>query len=298
MNALVISGGGSKGAFAGGVAEYLIKGCGRKYDLFVGTSTGSLLIPSLACGKIDEIKSVYTSVKQKDIFNISPFVIRNNKVRINHFNALRMFLKKSRTFGESKNLLQLIKRTFSEADFNTLKDQDIKLAVTVANITSNEMECKLSNDYSYDDFCEWLWASSNVVPFMSIVEKEGSEYADGGFGSLVPIKEAIKMGATNIDVIVLRTEKPRGQERSTNPFGTFMRILNFMHTQIGYDDIRIGKLESALHHVELNIYYTPHRLTENSLIFNPVEMTKWWQEGYDHAQRNNPSCVYLEPTDI
>ena len=42
MRALVISGGGSKGAFAGGVAEYLIKEKGHKYDLFIGTSTSRL----------------------------------------------------------------------------------------------------------------------------------------------------------------------------------------------------------------------------------------------------------------
>jgi NTE family protein len=32
MKALVVSGGGSKGAFAGGIAEYLINDCGNSYD--------------------------------------------------------------------------------------------------------------------------------------------------------------------------------------------------------------------------------------------------------------------------
>jgi predicted patatin/cPLA2 family phospholipase len=35
MKALVISGGGSKGAFAG-IAEYLIRDCCISYELFVG----------------------------------------------------------------------------------------------------------------------------------------------------------------------------------------------------------------------------------------------------------------------
>ena len=54
--ALVISGGGSKGAFAGGLAQYLIEEEQRVYDLFLGTSTGSLLVSHLASLKIDEIK--------------------------------------------------------------------------------------------------------------------------------------------------------------------------------------------------------------------------------------------------
>ena len=40
MRALVISGGESKAAFAGGVAHHLIEEAGRKYDLFLGTSPG------------------------------------------------------------------------------------------------------------------------------------------------------------------------------------------------------------------------------------------------------------------
>ena len=45
MRALVISGGGSKGAFAGGVAQYLMQENGCEYDILIGSSTGSLLIP-------------------------------------------------------------------------------------------------------------------------------------------------------------------------------------------------------------------------------------------------------------
>ena len=43
--ALVISGGGSKGAWAGGAIQYLLEGKEKDYDLYVGTSTGSLLYP-------------------------------------------------------------------------------------------------------------------------------------------------------------------------------------------------------------------------------------------------------------
>jgi len=70
MNALVISGGVSKGAYTGGIAEYLLKDCGRDYDLYIGTSTGNLLAPLLAAGKLDSAKEVFTSSTQKDIFKV------------------------------------------------------------------------------------------------------------------------------------------------------------------------------------------------------------------------------------
>ncbi len=56
MKALVISGGGSKGAFAGGIAQYLIQEKKKDYQLFVGTSTGSLMLTHLALGKVEELK--------------------------------------------------------------------------------------------------------------------------------------------------------------------------------------------------------------------------------------------------
>ena len=57
MKALVISGGGSKGSFAGEIAEHLIKTQGKNYDIFVGTSVGSLLVNHLALNKIEEINN-------------------------------------------------------------------------------------------------------------------------------------------------------------------------------------------------------------------------------------------------
>ena len=76
MKALVISGGGSKGAFAGGVAQFLMQDLGKEYDMFLGTSTGSLLVPHLACGELGKLYDIFTNVQQHDIFSVSPFVQR------------------------------------------------------------------------------------------------------------------------------------------------------------------------------------------------------------------------------
>jgi predicted acylesterase/phospholipase RssA len=106
MRAMVISGGGSKGAFAGGVAQYLIDEMGYDYDILIGTSTGSLLISHLALNKIDKIRNVFTSVDERSIFNNYPFTIKNDKVLgkqigINHFNVLKSFLKRKKNiWGE------------------------------------------------------------------------------------------------------------------------------------------------------------------------------------------------------
>lgn len=117
MRALVISGGGSKGAFAGGVAQYLLQKKFHKYDLLLGTSTGSLLITHLALGDVEKIYGIYTNVDMEKIFDISPLVVKKNNdvdlVSINHFNVILQFLRRRRTFCESQRLRKYIKENFT-----------------------------------------------------------------------------------------------------------------------------------------------------------------------------------------
>ncbi|MFD2917223.1 patatin-like phospholipase family protein [Psychroserpens luteus] len=293
MRALVISGGGSKGAFAGGVAEYLINDCCHHYDLFVGCSTGSLLLSHLAIGKIDKIKKVYTSVSQDDIFSINPFKIKKTKTgfktSIHHFNTIRTFLKGCPTFGESDNLRQLIRNSISREDFNAIKKSNKKVIFTVSNLTLDTIEYYNSDDCTYNDYCDWAWASCNFTPFMSILDKNNYQYADGGFGSYVPILCAIENGACDIDVIILENENNDTKYPIiTNPFSLLFRTFKFMNHQNSAKDIIIGKLIGLNKKVNINFYYTPYQLTDNPLIFDAEQMTQWWKDGFEFAKSKNP----------
>lgn len=300
MNALVISGGGSKGAFAGGVAEFLIKTCKRDYQLFVGTSTGSLLTPLLSVGRVGRLKEVYTTVNQKDIFSVCPFLIRKEKdeyrLKMNHLGILKMFLRGKKTFGDSGNLKKLIKKTFTLRDYEELRYSGKEVVVTVSNLTTEQVEYKSSKEWGYDDFCDWIWASANLLPFMSLLVKDGFEYGDGGFGNLVPIQRAINMGATSVDVIVLRPVKMVVKTPpSGNAFNVLTRAYDFMLNQIGNDDLAIGQLEASSRKVDIHLFHTPRILTEQSFIFDPVRMKAWWEEGYETAKNAQPDRHCLGP---
>ena len=289
MKALVISGGGSKGAFAGGVAEYLIDKKGKEYDLFLGTSTGSLMVTHLALGKLYELKALYTTVNQRKIFSNNPFVVRTihgeKVVSVNHLNTIWNFINGRKTFGESKNLKKFIKKYITEEYFNRVKNSDKDVIVTLSNLTANQVEYKSIKDYDYDDFCDWIWGSCNYVPFMSILNKNNCEYADGGFGCLVPIREAILRGATEVDVIILETEVSQlNRLPSKNPFSLLTNVIEFMLDHVEKHNVTIGKLQAVHSNVQLNLYYTPTVLTTNSLIFNKKLMKKWWKYGYKHAK--------------
>jgi len=300
MRALVISGGGSKGAFAGGVAQFLIEEMKNDYDLFLGTSTGSLLISHLALNKTQKIKEVYTSVNQESIFSNRPFLIKrkhgHDQITINHFNVLRNFIKGGKTFGESFNLKKLILKTITREEFAELKASNKDLVVTVSNISLNEVEYKRLKDYDYENFCEWVWISCNYAPFMSLVQKNGCEYADGGLGSMVPIEEAIKRGATEIDAIILQTEVTYfNRLPSKNVFSLITNLFSFMLDRIENQNIRIGKFAAANKDVIINFYYTPTVLTTNSLIFDKVKMERWWESGFSFAKYKNEELNQIEP---
>jgi len=293
MRALVISGGGSKGAFGGGVAQYLIEELSHKYDLYIGTSTGSLLISHLALENVQKIKEVYTSVNQDAIFSNCPFTSKKAKngelqIGINHFNVFLNFIRGRKTFGDSSNLRKLIRNSITRAEFETLKSGDKDIIVTVSNLSLNDVEYKSIKDCSYEDFCDWIWISSNYIPFMSLVQKGGCEYADGGFGSMVPIKEAIDRGAKIVDVIVLETEVTYyNRMPSKNAFSLITNLHSFMIDRIEKQNITIGKFAAGNQNAIINLYYTPTVLTTNSLIFDKKKMAEWWESGLAYAKQKN-----------
>ena len=183
----------------------------------------------------------------------------------------------------------MIRSSLSIENFERLKASDKNVVVSVSNLTKFRTEYKSCRDYSYTDFIDWIWASANYVPFMSLLNKHGNEYADGGFGSHTPIQAAIDLGAKNIDVIILEPEHlDRNFESSTNPFGSLMRVFSYMTEQIYYDDLTIGNLKSKVRNVDLRIFHTPRMLTDFPFVFKPSIMKKWWQEGYDHAAQKLP----------
>ena len=289
-SALVISGGGSKGAFAGGIAQYLIEETKQHYDLFLGTSTGSLLISHLALNKIKEIKKAFTSVSQSDVFDNSPFLIRKKealtRIKINHFNVLKNFIRGKKTFGESNNLRNLLVREIPITYFNELKSKKTDVVICVSNLSSNAVEYKALKECSYEDFIDWIWISCNYVPFMSLITKNGCEYADGGLGCIIAIEEAIRQGATQIDAIILNTKfQQTNRVHSRNAFDALSSVFGFISDRIEHQNLKIGNLVALDENVKLRIFYTPRILTTNSLVFDKEKMNSWWQEGWEHAEK-------------
>ena len=130
---------------------------------------------------------------------------------------------------------------------------------------------------------------------MTLVKKNGCEYADGGMGNMVPIEEAINRGANEVDAIILQTEVTQlNRMPSKNPFSLITNMFGFMLDRIESQNIKIGKFVASHNDAIINFYYAPTILTTNSLIFDQQQMTEWWQDGYNFAKFKNKETSQLE----
>ncbi len=298
MKALVVSGGGSKGAFAGGIIEYLTENQTSPYDLFLGSSVGALVVSQVALNKLDVLKETFKNLTNKDVFNIFPFKVKkkgaNITLSINHLNTLKAFIKGSATFGESENLRKLINKLLTKEEFEKMRNR-VELIVAVSNLTKRRVEYISANQCNYEDFCDWIWASANVVPFMSLLNKNNNQYADGGFGTYLPLLHAIEKGATEIDAIILNHQDKADNKHYHNPFQSLMGVFKFMSNQIEVKDLLIGKLKGQQSRIDIKLWFPKEELTQNPIYFDSEKMQKWWQMGLALAQKNQPLCYCFLP---
>ena len=121
---------------------------------------------------------------------------------------------------------------------------------------------------------------------MSLATRNGHEYGDGGLGCIVPIREAILRGAKVVDAIVLKQESmDQTKVLGQNPFSLMVSLFGHLLDRMERNDVTIGKLAAKTNDVQLNLYYTPSKLTENSLIFDKKLMTSWWKQGFEYAKK-------------
>lgn len=318
IKALVLSGGASKGAYVGGMLEYMKLDKKKEYDMYLSTSTGALLQMLASINDFVSLKKGYTSMDINSMYDISPFKkVKKPKdvgqADINLWSAIRMILfRKQPTFGDNKKFKKTIKEFFPYEKYILAYDKGINMTATVTNMSKNktmyfDMKSLGRNKKGYEDFVEWTWTSACAVPFTSISRKVINEngniihygehpviysdyFADGGFKEHMPISQAIRDGATEIDAISTNTEKYSGDmepEFGANPLKLISRMFDVTLREAMERDIDNAKNMAKDKDVVLNIYYIPRNLTNNPMYFNKEQMTKWWKEGYEYMEHNH-----------
>lgn len=289
--ALVISGGGAKGAWAGGLVQQFIEERGYDWDMYFGTSTGSLVITLTPLKEMERLKKAYTSVSNEDIFSVNPFT-KGGKIRV--CNAICRIIGKKTSLGEAGGLKKILANMFTEDDYNRAKVLGKSMYPCVTNYTLNGAEYVCSMNTPYAEYVEYTIASTSVPLAMDLVPIDGSSYLDGGVVMHVPVQKAIDEGADEIDVVVLRPEKIDSTPwKAKNMFDVLMRTIDLMENQISQTNVLVGQLKAHEKDVKLRIRYTPYKLADNSLVFSKEQMEKWWKEGYEYGRVDGASVKVM-----
>ena len=289
--ALIISGGGSYGAYGAGTIAALNK----DYDLVGGISTGALITPLAALKEWDRLKEGYTSTNQYDVFDHKWYLPNpvNKKGKINVAAIIMSLLRSKPTVGTTNALRKTIGKFFTYEDFLRLKESKKEIIVGAQNI--KEVPSKLHyfslsdmeyNEKGYEDFKDWMWASTSVPFLTTIVDKENGLWVDGGLTELVPFELAAKGNTySEIDVIIHRRKeydlKPAGVRNVVQNVDVTMDAMRY---DIEFENLYNRAKAVAKKGKKVRFYYIENgNNMGSSMLFNSQTMKKWWEDGYATA---------------
>jgi len=231
--ALVLSGGGAKGAFTVGVVKYLMVELGLNFDLVVGTSTGALIAPLVASQDIANLIHFYENVEQQDILTDRP--------------DLLAFLF-SDALNDTKPLERLIHKFFGDRNrYERLLQSSTEMFVTVINMQTGEIEYGNQHQDPKPTLLRKILASACVPVMMPPVKIGKHQCVDGGVKEIAPFSKAIDEGATHIVSVTLSPDSEHREpirKEFTSSMDILKRTLELLTDEIVDNDLKVATLYS------------------------------------------------------
>jgi NTE family protein len=224
--ALVISGGGAKGAFAVGVIKHLYKkyrGNGW-FSIVGGTSTGALICPMAALmahpaaairnAALDTLVDIYSNVTTPEILEKQDWY---------------EFLARRDCLNESDPLRALIESRFDPSWYEWLTHPQAPDCYVVytnyrsgAKVVASPKGAPGGRAMTREDFLTAMLASASVPVLMEPVRIGNDACFDGGVRDLLPFASAIDLGA---EVIIPISLEPAQYAQSYDRFSRIDKIL-------------------------------------------------------------------------
>jgi NTE family protein len=236
--ALVISGGGSKGAFAVGVLKYIHESVFplQNFDVYCGTSTGSLIAPLASLGRLDILQNLYTTVTQKDIYKLGGIAKLLTDVSLHDATPLKKLIEKTL----SKSLFDQIVQQQKSICLATVCLQNERLVYWTTQPTQSVAAYDVQPIQSLADLQRAMLASSCQPVFMQPVEVtpgSGIQYVDGGVRETTPLPIAMNLGATEVISISLSpNEVPFQNGKITSGLDMLTRTIDMFSQDVGDND--------------------------------------------------------------
>lgn len=249
MNALVLSGGGSKGSYQIGVWKALKK-LHIKFDIVTGTSVGALN------GALVTQKSYYKAIRLWKKLNLKLLFGENAIDSKDDLDVMKMYGNNFIKHGgmEVKELENLIEK---EINYKKFLKSKINYGLVTFNLTNKKPIQMTKKEIPENLIGDYLMASASCYPAFKKKEIEGKKYIDGGIFDNLPINLAIDMGADEIIAVDLSApglnRKPKKDIPiiKIKPNNKLTNFLNFYeegakrNIKLGYNDTlkKFNKLE-------------------------------------------------------
>jgi NTE family protein len=276
--ALVLSGGGSKGAFEVGVLQRLMGDEQADYDLLCGTSVGAINAAYIAQTPLGQPREA--AARLRALWD----TVTTGKVHRGWFpfGKLAAFFKTS--VYDSQPLHEWIR---SGLDAAAVRASGRRLRVVSVSFGSGETF--VANEQT-PDLAEWVIASSAFPVMLTPASIGGDLWTDGGLRTVTPLGEAIRAGADDIDVVL-----------SSDPFADsrfdvndahaipqlLLRSIDIVNGEVSRADLRIAGLKNDLSQlrpeyrkVRIRLFEPKEPLPFDSLDFDPVNLRKMIEAGY------------------
>lgn len=273
MRALVLSGGGAKGAYQVG-ALYHILGH-ETYDLLCGISVGALNSGFL---------SQYDNLKL-GAWHLNKMWRETNNRKVRKFwpGWFAAALWKPSLYN-STPLQKMVKKHISP-------DKMVReLIVGAVSIPEGEYQIWTDQD---KDIIEGILASSAFPAMLNPIKTRGRLWLDGGLHRVTPIKDAIDAGATEIDVIMT---SPHEDNREISPCASAIDLaiasMDILLDEAIDKDLKLAHLYNKLaqlkattkRHVPIRVL-RPSKQLGAPLQFKPDKIKQEIQLGFEDAKK-------------
>lgn len=218
--AIVLSGGGAKGAFQVGALDALVNKHGVKPSIVVGTSTGAIQALGVAQNDVAGLVQVWESLKSdRDIYKERSGVI-------------------GAAFGEKAlyNASPLRKLLKDFADPAKLAASGIDLRLGVVSLQSGEFR---TIDQSVPDIHNWVYASCAMPVFFDPLQtSDKQQWVDGGVRDVTPLGAALELNPTSVLVIrASPTSQPASKKNYGGMISIGLRAVDLLQSEVSRNDL-------------------------------------------------------------
>jgi NTE family protein len=190
--ALILSGGGTKGAYEAGVVAALAE-AGLPIRLIAGSSAGALSAAMIAAGRADRLEATWRSITREQIYSLRAPTF---------FAGLLPGWLTLRALGGASSLLDprpLRELITASVEFERIRSSPIGLLVTTTDIVRREPRVFDNQTVTVDA----LMAATAVPGLFPAVDVDGALLVDGGLTGRAPVLEALDAAPVGRALVVL-----------------------------------------------------------------------------------------------